>query len=114
MVVLVDLPQGVTYFQVGLVVVCPMFLAAVHRNAAIGALEVNMRRGPIPGFRVGVGMGISSVRWQAGRSVVRVGAVGMLSYESGATADLRNRRVREGVEEIVGSEDGGAGGFLGR
>lgn len=51
-VVLVDLPQGVAYLEVGLVVGHPVLLAAVYRHAAVRALEVDVRWGQLRGLGV--------------------------------------------------------------
>jgi hypothetical protein len=50
MVILIDLPQRVTDFQVPLIVISPMFLAAIYRYSAIWALEIHMRRAELAGL----------------------------------------------------------------
>jgi hypothetical protein len=103
-IVLVALPQHVADLQVCLVVVRPVLLAAVHRDAAVGALEVYVggrgaRRGRLAGFEV------HGVVRRARRLVRGVRAVGMLAHKRRALPYLRDGRVAEGVEEVVPGQD---------
>jgi hypothetical protein len=85
MVVLVDLAQCVANLEMCLVIIGPVLLAAVHRDAAVRALEIDMRRG-------------HCAPWL----VVMVWAPRMLSYEGRAPANLWDWGVGEGVEEVIG------------
>jgi hypothetical protein len=77
-VVLVDLAQGIANLQVSLIVVGPVFLAAVHRDAAVGALKVD----------------VSWRHWST-MLVVRMWASGMLSNEGSAAPNLGNWGISE-------------------
>ena len=97
MVIFVDLSQSVADLKMLLVVVHPMLLAAVYRDATVGALEINMLRGL--GARLGIDLaaGLRELSW----AVAVVRAAGVLFYEGRALADLGNGRVGERVEEVV-------------
>lgn len=88
MVVLVDLPQCIAYFQVLLIVVSPVLLGAGHWNTTVRAFEVDMGRCQVP-------MGL----------VVGVVAAGILPHESRSFPDLGNGRVGERVEEVIGFQN---------
>jgi hypothetical protein len=105
-VVLIDLAQSVTDLEVSLKVIHPMALGAVDWHTAIGALEVRMGRGQvciIGGFS---GFGVVRRDGRAGLLVARMGAEGILLDKLGALANCRRGRVREGVEQVVRSQDG--------
>jgi len=60
-----------------------MLLAAINGNPAVRTLESNMRGRHLSGVMVGVGTAC------------------MLFYESSAALYLGDRRIREGVKEVV-------------
>lgn len=104
MVVFVGLTQNVADLQMSLVVVGPVLLAAVDRDTAVGALKVDVgRRGP--GLGRLAGFEVHWVVWGARRLVVGMGTVGVLAHEGGSFADVGDRRLGEGVEEVVFGED---------
>ena len=93
-VILVDLPQHITNFQMCLVVVCPMFFTAVYRNAAVRTLEIYVRRGSTR-LRGLAGFEVHGIVDGTCRLVRRMRAVGMLAHESCALSYLRDGRVGE-------------------
>jgi hypothetical protein len=104
MVVLVGLSQNITNFQMCLVVVCPMLLAAVDRYPAVWALEVHMGRwGTLLGRLAS--LQIHGVLCGSCRLMIRMRTVCMLSHERCSLANLRYRRVRERIEQIVLRQD---------
>jgi len=85
-IVLVDLPQGVADLEMRLIVICPVSLAAIDGDPAVGALELNVRR------------------WRSAVVMIGMRAAPMLLDESGALPDFGDWRVRESVKEVVGTE----------
>ena len=120
MIILIDLANRITNLEVGLEIVHPVTFRAVDRHTTVRAFEMRVRRRLAP--FVGDG-GFASFRIvRGGRSssllVAWVWAEGILLDEGGALADDRRGRVREGVEEVVGFQegtrvDGRGGGALG-
>lgn len=105
-VVFIDLAQRVTDLKVSLEIVHPVALGAVDWHTAVGALEVRMGRGQVcivGGFS---GFGVVRRHGRAGLLVAWVRAEGILLDELRAFADCRRGRIREGVEQVVGFQDG--------
>lgn len=82
MIVFVDLAQSIANFQMLLVMVHPMLLAAVYGNAAVRALEINLRGGHVTGCGL---LALGNCR-HLGRLVVWMGAAGMLTHKCGAAS----------------------------
>src|SRR5690606_34956510 len=82
MIVLVCFPQGIAHLQMLLIVVCPMFLRAIYRNAAIRAGMVDMSR-------------------LCGLSVLRVRAVCVALHVLSPITDSRRRGLIEGMEKVM-------------
>lgn len=103
-VILVDLAEYVADFQMTGIVVGEMLGAAGDGDAAVGTLVADMGWGhaTLGGL---VLFGIDGGGGGPGRLVRRVRTVGVLSHEGGAAANLRGRRVGEGVEEVVRLEE---------
>ena len=87
-----------------LVVVRPMFFAAVDRYPTIRALEVDVGWWGAS-LRGLASLEIHFILWGACRLVVGMRAVRMLAHKRRSLANLRYRRLRERVEEVVFRQD---------
>lgn len=111
MIILVDLPNRVTDFQVCLEIIHPVALVAVNRDPTIRTLKVRMCRRllrllmlmgmlcALAGLRIMRGHGQSCLL------VAWVRAEGILLDEGGSLSDRRGRGPRERVEEVVGLQE---------
>ena len=104
MIVLIRLAQHIADLQMRFVIVRPMFFAAVDRYPTIRALEVDVGWWGAS-LRGLASLEIHFILWGACRLVVRMRAVRMLAHESRSLANLRYRRLRERVEELVFRQD---------
>jgi hypothetical protein len=117
-IILVDLPEGVTELQVVLVVICPVFFRARGRYAAVWALVLDMSRRSsamqrLSGFAILLSDGYASTVMR------RVRAVSVSRHESRAFTHRGDGRVRERVKEVIRLDDYAgevrrAIGFLGK
>lgn len=97
MVIFIDLSQSVAYLKMFLIVVHPMLLAAIYRDATVRALEIDVLRRLGARLGIDLAVGLGELPW----AVAVVRAAGVLSYEGRTLADLGDGRVGEGVEEVV-------------
>lgn len=97
MIILVDLSEGIANLEMLLVMIHPVLLAAVDRDAAVGAFEVDLARFHITSLRL-LAFG---ARRQFGRFMVRVRAISILAHEGGSSSELGDWGVGEGVKEVV-------------
>jgi hypothetical protein len=97
MIILVDLSKCIANFKMLLVIVHPMFLAAVNGKSAVRAVKVDMSR--CLGTALGLGIFVlGGDSRNLGLLVIGVWAVGMLSHEGRSTSELRDGRLGEWVE----------------
>jgi len=107
MIVLVDLPQHITYLQMRAIVVYKMLFAARYGNPAVGTLVRDMTGRLLRSSRF---HRLSAFRVEGrcrlpGGLVIGMRTVGVLAYESGTLADLRAWGSGVRVEEVIGSEE---------
>lgn len=99
-VILVDLSDGVTDFQVRLEIIHPVFLRTVDGNATVGALKVRVGRrqcafGALPRFRI-----VGRERY-AGLLMTRMRTKSILFDECRTLSNRGCRGFRERVKEVV-------------
>lgn len=100
MVVFVDLAHRITKLEMHLVVVGPVLLAAVARDAAVRALEPHVRGWGGGGATLLTCFRVVGRSDNASLTVGWMRAVGMGFDEGGAATDPRGGRCREMVEQV--------------